>query len=216
MAEAQSKARGKITEVGLSLNMLHYSGDLAESRIVFKEGEFGFGFHVRRALNDHVSLVGQGVLGRISGDDANNGPGLKERRFRFFSPIKEFGLFAEVYPFAKPFLLGSTGSSWRPFAFVGGAVVLIDPRAEYYGLGPSPFPEEGLSKTLYSIPVGLGLRADVYDKVSVFGSVGWRPTFSDKLDGVAKNGNPDNPDWYTNIQVGFSFMLSGYETTGFE
>jgi hypothetical protein len=212
----QSEGASKITEVGLSLNMLHYSGDLAEKRIVFGEGEFGFGLHVRRELSRHVSLLAQGLFGRIAGDDANNSGVLRDRKYRFFSPIREFSLIAEIYPLRKPWAIGLTGASMRPFVLIGGAVVGINPRAEYYGVGNSPFPEDGLKKTLYSTPMGVGVRADVYERVSLCGSIGWRPVYSDYLDGVAKKGNPENPDWYTNFQIGFSYILTGTEGTGFE
>jgi hypothetical protein len=213
---AQSEYKSKITEVGISLNMFHYSGDLAQSRIVFKEGEFGFGVHLRRQLGTHVSLFAQGLFGRIAGDDANNRGELKNRRFRFFSPINEISLIAEVYPLSKPKSFGNSGILFRPYIFIGGALVRVDPKAEFYGVGQSPFPEDGLKKTLYSTPVGFGLYADVYDRVSVFGSIGWRPVYSDYLDGVAKNGNPNNPDWYSNIQIGFSYILTGHDTSGFD
>ncbi len=208
---AQDEGVGKLTEVGLSLNFLHYSGDLSESRIVFKDGEFGFGIHIRRALNNHISLVGKGVIGRISGDDANNGPDLRDRKYRFYSPITEVGLLAEIYPSAQHFQIGTTGSSWRPFLFVGGAVAYIDPRTEFYGVGTNPFPEPDLTKKVYSLPFGFGLRAEVYDRVGVTASLGWRPTASDKIDGVSINGNSKIPDWYSIMHLGFSYMLTGHK-----
>jgi Domain of unknown function (DUF6089) len=205
----------KITEIGISVNMFHYSGDLAEERIVLKEGEYGFGFHIRHQLTDRVHLFANGIFGRIAGDDANNGPGLRERKYRFFSPIREFSAQVEFYP-TKTFVLGSANSfTLRPYMFAGAGIVKVDPKAEYYGPGISPFPEPDLKKTLITTPVGFGFRSDVYERISIHGSIGWRPVYSDELDGVSINANPNNPDWYTNFQLGFSYTIRGYDSMGF-
>jgi OmpA-OmpF porin, OOP family len=204
----------KVTEVGISLTLFHYSGDLAESRIVAGEGQFGFGFQVRQQLAKQLFVLGSAGFGRIAGDDKNNKE-LSFRKYRFFSPIREFSLQAEFHPFATPFEIGATGAKLSPFVFAGGGLVLVDPKAEFYGSGPNPFPEKELKKKMFCTPVGVGVRADVYEKIGVFGSIGWRPVYSDDLDGVSLNGNPDKQDWYTCFQLGFSYMIRGYEGDGF-
>jgi hypothetical protein len=204
----------KVTEIGVSLTLFHYSGDLAEKRIVLGEGQFGFGFQVRQQLSNQFYLLGSAGFGRISGDDVNNNA-LASRRYRFFSTIREFALQGEFHAFATPFELGATGAKLSPYVFAGGGLVLVNPKAEFYGNGPNPFPEKDIKKQMFCTPVGIGARADVYEKVGVFGAIGWRPVFSDYLDGVSTNGNPNNPDWYTCFQLGFSFMIRGYESDGF-
>ena len=199
----------RITEIGISLNLLYYSGDLAESRVVLKDGQFGFGFHVRRQLSQPFFLTLNGVFSRISGDDVNNGDALKFRKYRFFSPIKEFSLSGEWHPLKTPLELGATGTTLSPYVSLGGGVVLADPVAEYYGVGNSPFPEADQQKLFITAPIGFGIRAVVYNKVSVHGILSWKPVFSDKLDGVSVKGNPDNNDWYSGFQFGFSYQLQG-------
>jgi Domain of unknown function (DUF6089) len=212
---AQAFRETKITEVGISLNLLNYSGDLAQDRIVFKEGEFGFGVQIRQQIAKPINLLLAGTFGRISGDDANNSSDLQARKYRFFSTIREYSVQVEYLPLAKPYEVGSTGAKVSPYVFVGVGATFVDPKTEFYGTGPNPFPEKELKKVFICTPIGFGLRADVYEKVAVFGSVGWRPVYSDDLDGVSKNGNPNNPDWYTNFQLGFSYMIRGFEGDGF-
>jgi hypothetical protein len=39
--------------------------------------------------------------------------------------------------------------------------------------------------------------------------VGWRPVFSDGLDGVKINGNPNQSDWYYFVGITTSFIITG-------
>lgn len=213
---AQDNAQdSRYTEVGIALISFNYSGDLAQKRLVFNERQFGFGFQLRQQINNRITLIGSGAFGRISGDDVNNDSGLSGRKFKFFSPIKEFAVIAELHLLKKPLEIGLSGATFSPYIFGGAGITLVNPKAEFYGNGPNPFPEKDLKKQIYTTPVGFGLRADVYERISVSGSVGWRPAYSDYLDGVSLTGNPNNPDWYTLIQLGFSYVIRGYRTDGF-
>ncbi|MCC7244331.1 MAG: hypothetical protein IT269_01515 [Saprospiraceae bacterium] len=70
-----------------------------------------------------------------------------------------------------------------------------------------PLPEDGL-KTLFMLaPMGVGLRFDVFDRLIIGVEGGWRPVFSDDLDGVKVNGNPESNDWYYYGGTTISFVL---------
>ena len=60
-------------------------------------------------------------------------------------------------------------------------------------------------------PVGLGLRADLFERVVIGTEVGWRPVFSDSIDGIKQNANPNSGDWYYFAGATVSFVLSGAE-----
>ena len=56
--------------------------------------------------------------------------------------------------------------------------------------------------------VGAGVRADISEFFVIGLEVGWRPVFSDDLDGVRYNGNPESGDWYYFAGLTTSFIIS--------
>jgi hypothetical protein len=197
----------KVTEVGVTFNVLNYSGDLAEARFVFKTAEEGFGISVRRQVSKPLFLTGSLIFGRISGDDANNSGAFKDRQYRFFSRLTEFAVVGEWHPFWDKLQIGTSGNRISPFIFLGGGIALAKPEADYYGPGNSPFPEPDPQNLFLALPIGGGVRAEFYENLSLSLSLGWRPVFSDKLDGVSVYGDKSNNDWYSNIQVGVFYRL---------
>ena len=57
-------------------------------------------------------------------------------------------------------------------------------------------------------PVGVGLRADIRDHLVIGIEGGLRPVFSDKLDGIENNANPESGDWYYFAGVTISFVMN--------
>ena len=52
------------------------------------------------------------------------------------------------------------------------------------------------------------MRADIFERLVIGLEGGWRPVFSDDLDGIRRNGNPGKGDWYYFAGVTVSFILS--------
>jgi hypothetical protein len=57
----------------------------------------------------------------------------------------------------------------------------------------------------------VGVRADILDRLVLGAEFGWRPVFSDDIDGIRQNGNPAKGDWYYFTGLTISFILSDPE-----
>jgi chemotaxis protein histidine kinase CheA len=65
--------------------------------------------------------------------------------------------------------------------------------------------EQDTKKANFALPMGLGFRVNVTDKMALNLDYTTRVTFSDALDGVT--GTTDNNDWYGSGGLGLSFLL---------
>lgn len=210
-----SAQRNSYFEAGFLFGLTNYSGDVAQSAIEIKETQPGYGLYFRHHFSRFFSAKAHVYSGSISGDDANSST-LKNRKLKFSTSIIEIGAVAEWKPLGKERYSGTGIHNFfvTPYIFGGLGVTLTDAKAEYYGeplsefAPPFPLPEEGLRKRFLLAPIGVGVRADIFERLVVGFEGGWRPVFSDDLDGIRRNGNPDKGDWYYFAGVTVSFILS--------
>jgi len=213
----QARKSSHYMELGMMLGATQYSGDLAERDLELSQTEVGFGFFYRYHIHEQFFAKGQVYFGYISGDDANS-PDLFERKFSFFSPLWEVAAVVEYAPLAKERVTktGINNFFLSPYLFagIGGAFTRAEP--EYYGsiadadkYLKTPLPEEDIiRRSFFTFPMGAGIRYD-YSERFVFGAEGgFRPVFSDKLDGISINGNPDKNDWYYFVGITASFVIN--------
>ncbi|HFA49309.1 MAG TPA: hypothetical protein ENJ95_09855 [Bacteroidetes bacterium] len=205
-------------EIGGFLGFANYQGDLSRDDIEISETKLSLGGFVRYHLTDKVKLRANGFLGFISGSDANDQKGsLRERGWSFKSNIFELSMVGEYHPLGKK-RIGDTGIFERqvsPYIFVGAGMVQTSPAVTVTKMeDENLFPEQGFESTALSIPFGLGVRADLFDFVSLGFEAGWRTTSNDYLDGVKQNGNPNKKDLYMFVGTTLSFFfgtIEGYE-----
>jgi OmpA-OmpF porin, OOP family len=206
---------GKYWEAGFLLGATNYSGDLSYKPVSLSNTYPGYGAYMRRFFNRSFSVKAHAYSGAISGDD--KGAPYEERSFRFSSNITELGLVGEVHLFTKDRFskTGLHSFAMSPYLYAGVGITFANPDAEYYGPPDRrndflrvPLPEEGLDHRFLLAPMGAGLRFDIYDYLVLGLEGGFRPVFSDDLDGVRVNGNPNNGDWYYFAGTTISFILS--------
>lgn len=208
--------RNSYFEAGFLFGLTNYSGDIAASAIEISETQPGYGVYFRYHFSKSLSTKVHVYSGSISGDDSHS-PTLNVRKLKFSTSIVELGGSVEWKLFGQE-RYSSTGIHnffLTPYLFIGLGVAITDPKAEYYG-DPglaeqylrAPLPEEGLQKNFILAPMGVGLRADVLDRLVIGLEGGWRPVFSDDLDGIHTNGNPNKGDWYYFAGITVSFILS--------
>jgi hypothetical protein len=141
---------------------------------------------------------------------------LSYRSLRFSSSIVELGTVAEWKFLGRERYSGTGIHNFfvTPYLFAGIGFTFADVKTEYYGdpnseFAPDPsLPEEGLKNKFLLAPMGFGLRADIFERLVLGVEGGWRPVFSDDLDGIRYNGNADKGDWYYFAGVTVSFILS--------
>jgi len=207
--------RNSYFEAGFLFGLTNYSGDVSQSAIEVSETQPGYGLYFRYHFSRFFSGKAHVYSGSVSGDDANSST-LKNRSLKFSTSIVEIGTVAEWKPLGKERYSGTGIHNFfvTPYIFAGLGVTLTDAKAEYYGEPNSEFappyslPEEGLRKKFLLAPVGVGMRADIFERLVIGLEGGWRPVFSDDLDGIRRNGNPGKGDWYYFAGVTVSFILS--------
>jgi hypothetical protein len=218
--DAQIHRKRNYLEAGCLLGATNYSGDISgDLPIVLSETQPGFGVFVRYGFNEKFSFRAHVYSGSISGDDRNSKL-LKDRAFRFGTNIVELAGAIEWAPFARESYtsMGVHKVRFTPYLFIGAGTTFANTTAEYYGSLENretylkvPFPEPGLPSQFFMVPTGVGLRTNFFEKVIIGGEVGWRPVFSDAIDGIKQNANPNKGDWYYFGGITISFLLSNPE-----
>lgn len=215
-AQVNSPAKRHL-ELGLMVGASNHSGDIVQPHVEFSQSRPAFGLFARYHLTQDFILKGQLNVGRTYGDDKyseNRAP----RQFKVKGPLYELSAVMEF----APLQLGSESTSgnqfyFSPYLFVGVGGVFVNPKVEYYGPPEgiptyikTSFPEGGKAqRTLLCTPLGGGLRVNINWRLTLGTEIGWRPVYSDLLDGVSKNGNPEASDWYYFGGITASYYING-------
>ncbi|MBK6933286.1 MAG: outer membrane beta-barrel protein [Saprospirales bacterium] len=215
--QAQRSAAPHYLEAGGMLGVASYSGDIAAKGIDLQELRPGFGAFIRYHLTGHLAIKGHLYAGTISGDDKYSevkGP----RSFKFGTSLIEVAGLLEWHLFRRDGAgsMGERRFMVNPYLFAGVGITFADADAQYYGpvdrreqFLVAPLPEEGLKNRFVLVPLGGGVRIDFFERF-IFGlEGGFRPVFSDAIDGVSQNGNPRRNDWYYFFGATASFVLNG-------
>jgi hypothetical protein len=204
----------KYLEVGFLFGVTNYSGDLTEKAVDLRHTNVGYGAFMRYHFTRNLGLKAHVYSGALSGDDA--GTTRFDRKFRFSTSLVELGLVGEWYLFAHDRFTGTGIHQFTvtPYLYAGIGYTYAKASAEYYGPPDKMntylkvlFPEDGLKHNFILAPVGGGLRFDVFDYLVISVETGFRPVFSDDIDGIRRNGNPKNGDWYYFSGITASFIL---------
>jgi Domain of unknown function (DUF6089) len=203
-------------EVGFFAGADNYQGDMAGNTVVWQETQPAFGVLLRYTPNPYLTIRGNFLQGKITGADLHSPtPGQRYRGFSFSSTIREFSFIGE-YNFlgqSNEKSYNGGGTLFNPYIYAGLGIVSTDgtPTAPA-DMRPYPFPEDGAKSILPAIPIGLGVKFQFAETVSVGLEWGTRLTFSDYLDGVSKAGNPSKNDWYMfgGLTLTYCFGYNGY------
>lgn len=215
-AQAQFGEPERYLEVGLTLCATNYSGDLAPDHISLAQTRVGTGAFARVHLSHFFQVRGQLFAGRLYGDDKHF-PEHAGRQFRFTANLFEGAalLEATLGTFQYEPVRADATYYFSPYLFAGVGATLVNPQVTYYGpedrrarFVREPIPEGGQSRrTLLTTPFGAGLRAFAGGRFGFGLEVGIRPVYSDLLDGVSVNGNPEKEDWYYTLGATVSYFV---------
>jgi len=183
------------SEVGLIFGASGYSGDLTPNTNMLSTGQkhASLGIFYRKDLNRFTAVRGTFTFGKISGDDAkSNIEGIQNRNLSFQSNFQELSLVGEINPLGT----NSTGRRLQPYLYGGIAVFHFKPEANYNGqlvelqpLGTEGQGMDGFDKPYkliqISIPLGVGVKYQITERINLGVDVGVRKTFTDYLDDVS-------------------------------
>lgn len=203
-------------EAGFLVGFTNYSGDLSEHNIEPRETRFGYGGYIRHYLHPKFSVKAHLYSGKITGDDKHN-ESLTFRKYRYYTTLFELGGVGEWQILGED-RISNTGIfrfQVTPYLFAGLGLTISKPEAECYGTNDEcedvsllDFPEPDLRTRYLTIPIGGGIRADLAERLVFCTEIGWRPVFSDKLDGISLNANPDKGDWYYFFGATIAYVLN--------
>lgn len=182
--------------VQLSGGVSNYQGDIQDKRFTLQNGKTSFGIGANYDLTPHLQLRGGLTFLKISGDDKESQkPDLIKRNLNFASNIAEGHVGIEYH------ILDLSRHRLSPYLFTGVAVFHFNPYTydsvnQKHYLQPLRTEGQGLTgnennspykKTQLSIPLGIGIRWAISDKIAIGYEIGFRKTFTDYLDDVSTN-----------------------------
>lgn len=186
----------QLSEVGLMVGTSVYSGDLSPQFINVKFLQPAAGIFYRHNFDHHWALKGGLYYGTLTAtDSASSDLFQKNRNLQFESSLLEFSAHIEFNFFE--YEIGDRKRPFSPYIFTGLSLFDFNPKAEFNGalIELRPLGTEGqhlaaATKKAYSliqiaIPLGLGIKWNVGQKLSLGFEVGARKTFTDYLDDVS-------------------------------
>lgn len=200
------------TEAGVFIGVANYMGDLAPTPLAANETRVAFGGQLRRMLNPKTGLKGSVTLGKLTGDDINipmTESTASGRRWEMSTGILEAALQVEWHPLGGP-RFNNAGVYERqisPFLGAGFGLTFTNAKVKVPADDKTRFPEADNKSAIIVFPLTLGIRFDVTESLIVTGEFSVRGTFSDYLDGVSQNGNPDANDHYMFGGISFLYLI---------
>ena len=191
-----------------SLGVSNYLGDLStEGNTTAYKPDFSVGasYDLLNRLRLRLNLSALSV----QGDDANSTKnGIKVRNLNFKTQIQEAALLAEFD------ILDNSFNSVIPYIFAGPSVYHFDPHplkplskygdVSLHSLGTegqlipgSEFSDKKYNLTQFNIQMGVGIRFELSEKVSLGFEASYRSLFTDYLDDVSSNKYITPSKWKT-------------------
>jgi len=221
IANSQSSLIPKY-EIGVHLGTFIYQGDLTPNDLgAFNTMKPGFGVSGTRNLNSHYAVRFQLLQGWLKGDDATyeNPAWRQQRNFNFTTPVTELSL--QVVRNIIGLMPNEAGIiNFSPYVFAGLSYSFLKIKRDWSKFNYSHFAGEpavinGLTedinhkvpKSIFSIPIGLGVRYGISEKLSFSLEGTYRILNTDYLDGFSQAANPDLNDHYHTLMVGLIYSF---------
>ena len=221
IANSQSSLIPKY-EIGVHLGTFIYQGDLTPNDLgAFNTMKPGFGVSGTRNLNSHYAVRFQLLHGWLKGDDATyeNPAWRQQRNFNFTTPVTELSL--QVVRNIIGVMPNEAGIiNFSPYVFAGLSYSFLKIKRDWSKFNYSHFAGEpavinGLTedinhkvpKGIVSIPIGLGVRYGISEKLSFSLEGTYRILYTDYLDGFSEAANPDLNDHYHTLMAGLIYSF---------
>ena len=221
IANSQSSLIPKY-EIGVHLGTFIYQGDLTPNDLgAFNTMKPGFGVSGTRNLNSHYAVRFQLLHGWLKGDDATyeNPAWRQQRNFNFTTPVTELSL--QVVRNIIGLMPNEAGIiNFSPYVFAGLSYSFLKIKRDWSKFNYSHFAGEpavinGLTedinhkvpKSIFSIPIGLGVRYGISEKLSFSLEGTYRILNTDYLDGFSQAANPDLNDHYHTLMAGLIYSF---------
>ena len=200
------------TELGFLIGAAAYSGDLAPSPFSARQGNLALGVSYRQMFNPKYGVKAGVNYARLTGDRLD----VPQFNFPNQNVSMEMGLIEITANFVYHPLGGPRFNNvdileknWTPFISAGLGLAFGEAKLSTADEFRGRFPENDDKNTFLTLPLTGGVRFDVSQFSTISLELGSRIVFSDYLDGVSVNGNPDKNDWYWIGGISYVHYLSG-------
>lgn len=204
-------AQSNYWQGGLFVGGSAFSGDInPQSTPDPADVSVSIGLIGRVDVTSKIGFRGSVTYANLTGDDANY-LSRQVRGFTFNTTLVELAAIGEWEPFgSNRYYTNAKGGvemdklvSPYLFAGVGLGFARLDTDFSGYEGNNAEFLQgiqkdrlEGSSKTAFVLPLGVGLKFDITNRVTLGLEFGARLAFSDYLDGISYAGSPENDDVY--------------------
>lgn len=236
-------------ELGIFMGTSGYHGDIGNEQIgaiLFRQSP-SMGLLHKVNFHDYLSFRSSIQIGTLKADDANSkNLNTQQRNLSFRSRIIDVNMGFE-FNFYK-FMIRKRRTVYSPYVFAGLSFFTFNPQAlnlngQWIDLQPVGTEGQGLasvgidkySLVNWSIPFGLGYKANIGEKIAIGLEWVWRASQTDYLDDVSayyvdesalsslaaemanpgnnsitpgkSRGNPNTNDWYNFAGITFSYKI---------
>ena len=206
-------------QFGLSAGTIIYQGDLTPERLgAYKAMRPVATLFASKLMSASFAVRGNFAFGGLRGNDAlYSQPAYRQHRnFNFHSPVIELSAMAEWNPLGKNYIARGIA----PYIFAGGGISFLNSKRDYSHLDAEYFPPTselitGLNadiqrtppRTLLVMPVGIGVRYYLSDRIGISAETMYRIMSNDYLDGFSQSANPARGDHYYSHTIGVVYRI---------
>lgn len=216
-----SQFQSKHLEIGVGFGAYIYQGDLTPNRIgSFKTMKPGLHLFANKIMSSSLSYRLNLAIAKLKGDESkySNPEYRQQRNFKFKSPLFELSGLV-VWDIRGNNFYRDKGRI-SPYFFTGAGLSFLNIKPDWSNFNAEFFSTESdvitglqtdsqkkLSTIHPFIPVGLGFRYEISNRLALNTEVTYRFIFSDYLDGFSYAANPDKDDHYHSITIGVIYKL---------
>jgi Domain of unknown function (DUF6089) len=189
------------TEFGVNLGTSYYQGDINNSKL-FYSPSMAYGLIVKYNLNKYLSTSIKGYYGKLRGNDYDFDETLNQLRGASFSTgVIDISVQVEYnfLPYTSSGFIKKNKNRFAPFVFLG--------------VGGNFLLSSGGFENPITIPFGLGIKYNIFERLTLGMEWGYRKTFTDQIDGVLNVQDAENTpvihndDWYSLCGVFVTYKL---------
>ena len=189
------------TEIGAFLGTAYYHGDINTSKL-FYSPSIGVGAIAKYNLSNHLSTSIKGYYGKLKGSDSDfDGLENQLRGASFTANIIDIAVLVEFnfMPYTSSGYIKKNKNRFSPFI--------------YLGIGGNYILSSGSFENPITIPFGLGIKYNIFERFTLGLEWGYRKTFNDLIDGVINTQDEintpviHNDDWYSFCGVFVTYKL---------
>jgi hypothetical protein len=206
-------------QFGVGAGTFIYQGDLTPSSLgSYRTLKPVINFFAAKFFSPSLSLRANLAFGGLKGDDAKySHPEYRQQRnFNFRTPVAEISGIAEWNFLGRNYI----SKGFSPYLFAGVGYSFLKIKRDWSNLNTEYFSAESelmtgltedaqhsLPKGLLVLPVGVGARYYLSDKIGISAETSYRLASTDYLDGFSRAANPSKRDHYYSHTVGVVYRL---------